>query len=143
MILIVVLLRLTMPLVSAQEPYRIEAGVQLARLDLTPLGESPLGAGGRLGYFVNRFVVMEAEANRYFEDPSHNFGHTQVMAGGRVGLQFGPVGIYAKVRPGWLHLGGAAASRNPGREDHFCLDLGGVIVVGREERRCASTPATT
>jgi hypothetical protein len=113
------------------QDFRWEAGAQLARLDLDSIGESPLGAGGRISYFVTRPIAFEAEANRYFEDPSNNFGHTQVLAGMRYGYWIGPFGIFAKVRPGYIRLGGATAALNPGRENHFALDLGGVIMIGR------------
>ena len=116
---------------DAQDFRRWEAGAHFVRLDLDTIGEGAGGAGGRVSYFLNRFVAVEAEANRYFEDPSHNFGHTEVLAGARYGYWIGPFGIFAKARPGWLHLGGGTAARNPGREDHFALDVGGVIMVGR------------
>jgi hypothetical protein len=110
---------------------RWEAGAHLIRLDLDSIGEGLGGAGARAGYVVNRFVTVEAEANRYFEDPSGNFGHTQVLAGARYGYWFGPFGVFAKTRPGLVRLGGGTAARNPGRENNFALDLGGVILVGR------------
>jgi hypothetical protein len=110
---------------------RWEAGAQLVRLDLDTIGEGPGGAGGRISYLFNRSVGVDVEANRFFEDPSGNFGHTQILAGARAGYWIGPIGVFAKLRPGWLHLGGATAELNPGREDHFALDMGGVIMVGR------------
>jgi len=116
---------------GAQDLRRWELGAQVVRLDLDTIGESPFGAGLRVGYRVNRIAAVEAEANRYFEDPSHNFGHTQILAGGRCGYWIGPIGLFAKARPGLLVLGGATAARNPGRTRHFALDLGGVLQVGR------------
>jgi hypothetical protein len=118
---------------SAQQDFRRwEAGLQLVRLDLDSIGEGPLGAGGRMSYYLTRSFAVEAEVNRYFEDPSHNFGHTQVLAGARYGLWFGPLGVFAKAQPGLMHLGGATALRNPGRENHFSLNVGGAILIGRD-----------
>lgn len=116
---------------EGQEFRRWEAGAQLVRIDLDSIGEGPAGAGGRISYFITPLVAVEAEANWYFEDPSGNFGHTQVLAGARVGYSIGPFGVFGKARPGFLNLGGGAAARNPGRENHFALDVGGVITVGR------------
>ena len=65
-------LLLTLARAQAQSLTRWETGVQVVRLDLDSIGESPGGAGARVGYYVNRFVTVEAEANRYFEDPSRN-----------------------------------------------------------------------
>src|SRR5262245_38657820 len=81
---------------EAQELRRWEVGAQLVRLDLDTVAEAPLGAGGRISYLLHRSFGVEAEANRFFEDPSHNFGHTEVLAGGRYGYWIGPVGIFAK-----------------------------------------------
>jgi hypothetical protein len=119
------------PPASAQEGYRWEAGAQAIRLDLDSIGESPGGAGGRISYLLHPRFAVEFEASRYFEDPSGNFGHTQILAGVRYGYWFGPFGIFAKARPGLLRLGGGAAARNPGRENHASLDVGGVILAGR------------
>src|ERR1700755_12408 len=102
----VALIVLTAHNLSAQD-YRWELGAQLARLDLNSIGESPLGAGGRVSYLVRPSMALEAEANRYFEDPSHNFGHTEFLAGVRAGYWFGPLGVFAKARPGFVRLGGA------------------------------------
>ena len=117
---------------SAQDFRRWEVGAQLARLDLDSIGEGPGGGGGRISYFVHRYLAVEAEANRFFEDPSGNFGHTQVLAGARSGAWIGPFGAFLKARPGWVRLGGATAARNPGRENHLALDLGAVIMLGRQ-----------
>ena len=54
-----------------------------------------------------------------------------MLAGLRCGYWFGPVGVFGKTRPGLLHLGGGTAQRNPGRENHFSVDAGGVIMIGR------------
>ncbi len=110
---------------------RWELGAQLARLDLNSIGESPLGAGGRVSYLPRPYIALEAEANRYFEDPSHNFGHTEILAGVRAGYWLGPFGLFAKARPGFVRLGGAAAARNPGRENNAALNIGGVLMLGR------------
>ena len=125
-----VFLMLTVRWANPQD-FRWEAGAQLVRLDLDSIGEEPVGAGVPVSYFVSRFACLEAEANRYFEDPSRNFGHTQLLAGVRYGYWIGPFGVFAKARPGLLRLGGGTALRNPGRENHFALDVGGVVMIGR------------
>jgi hypothetical protein len=98
---------------------------------LDSLGESPFGAGGRISYYPRPWLAADIEANHFFQDSSGNFGHTEFLAGARAGSWLGPVGLFAKVRPGWFHLGGGTAQRNPGREDHAALDLGAVILLGR------------
>jgi hypothetical protein len=115
----------------ASQEFRWEAGAHLVRLDLDTIGEGPAGAGGRISFLATQHLALEAEVNRYFEDPSRNFGHTQVLAGIRYGYWIGPFGAFAKVRPGLLRLGGGTAARNPGRENHGAIDIGGVILIGR------------
>jgi hypothetical protein len=94
--------------VSAQgEPPKIELGVQTSILRLNALSEVPLGIGGRFTYNVAPYLAIEAEATYFPQDPSGNFGETLALAGARVGWQFHGRRVYARVRPGVIHFGGA------------------------------------
>jgi hypothetical protein len=113
--------------VNAQEPPpRIEAGVHLATVDESALHEKPLGAGGRFTLRLNRFVSLDSEVNRYpVGGTIAIFPMTQVLAGARVGLMLGSVGIFGKIRPGFSAYD--ATEYRPGIGTKPNLDIGGVL----------------
>jgi hypothetical protein len=63
----ILLLALGVGGIDAEDFGRWEAGAQLVRLDLDTIGESPLGAGGRVSYLVNRSFAFEAEGNHFLK----------------------------------------------------------------------------
>lgn len=116
--------------VWAQErSFRYEAGAQLTALDLGgTLGEKPGGLGGRFGYNLNRYLALETEGNYFPQNPDGDFGETQLLAGVRAGYDFGDLGIYAKVRPGFVRFGGAAyRAYNGNNPTRPAIDLGAVL----------------
>lgn len=63
------------------------------------------GFGGRLGYNVSPHVGVEAEVNYFPRDRFLEGGRkVQGLFGVRVGKRYEGVGVYAKARPGFLHL---------------------------------------
>lgn len=111
----------------AQEPPpRFEAGVHLSTVDQAVLHEKPLGAGGRFTVRLSRFVSLDAEVNRYPVGGAFSvFPLTQVLAGARVGVVLGPVGLFGKIRPGFSSYDATAYKPGVGMKPN--LDLGGVI----------------
>ena len=112
---------------SADRPF--EAGVQFGALDLNnSIGEKPLAAGGRFGYWRAEWGTIEAEYNYFPENPSGNFGETLVLAGVKAGGWFEGIGVFAKARPGVIHFGGDFfKARNPGNRSQPALDVGLVV----------------
>jgi Outer membrane protein beta-barrel domain len=113
----------------SQEPAtRYEVGAQFTALDFKTLGEKPAGFGGRFGYTVNRYLAIETEANYFPQNPDGNFGQTQWVVGLRAGYDFRGLGLYAKLRPGFVRFGGEAYraynGNNPVRP---AIDLGAVL----------------
>jgi len=111
----------------AQEPPpRIEAGVHLSTIDQAALHEKPLGGGGRFTLRLTRFVSLDTEVNRYpIGGAPAGFPLTQVLAGARAGVVLGPLGIFAKVRPGFSSYD--ATQYRPGIGTKPNLDIGGVV----------------
>jgi len=81
----VVMVSLPIGAANAQgEPnYKWEAGFQVTTIQFGAPAEKPLGLGGRIGRELGNHITVEAEANHFPENPSGNFGETQVVGGAR------------------------------------------------------------
>ena len=107
-------------------PSRFEAGFHFALIDeRAAVGEKPLGYGGGFTYRLTRFVALDSAVNRYPLDGQTSFPVTQALVGIRAGIKIGGVGLYGKIRPGFLRydetLFGSAIGTKPN------LDVGGVL----------------
>ena len=117
------------------------------------LDRTALGGGGRVVYNLNRFWSLEAEVN-VFPEQNVFLQHARIvccgvgtvidgrivegLTGTKIGLRGRKVGIYGKIRPGFLHFGktlgvcspipdvGLQCSFDKGRTD-FALDVGGSL----------------
>src|SRR5262245_52061209 len=82
---------------------RIEVGGFLTTIDLNdPVGEKPLGFGGRFAYNFKDNFAFDGEAAYFPENPSGNFGQTLALAGLRVGNDTINRGA-GPIRPGTTH----------------------------------------
>src|SRR5215468_4777289 len=104
----VVMVSLPIGAANAQgEPkYQWEAGFQVTTIQFGVPAEKPFGLGGRIGRELGNHITVEAEANHFPENPSGNFGETQVVGGVKAGGHVGSWGGFIKIRPGLLHFGG-------------------------------------
>src|SRR5262249_56046918 len=66
---------------QGESKYKWETGFQVTTIQLGTPAEKPFGLGGRIGRSLGNNITVEAEANHFPENPSHNFGETQVAAG--------------------------------------------------------------
>jgi hypothetical protein len=110
---------------------RIEAGVQFLGLRLSqPIGEGAAGVGARFGCNFSNHFGLEAEINHFPGGTklASNFGETQALFGLKAGYARKENGIFAKVRPGFIHFpqDSAAAGRGLLKRDYFALDVGAV-----------------
>jgi len=108
---------------------RIEAGVQFVELKLpNPIGEHAPGIGARFGYNLSNYFGLEAEANHFpgGTKQDSNFGESQGLFGLKAGYGGSYGGIYAKVRPGFIHFSrdSATVGRGLKNQDYFALDAG-------------------
>lgn len=106
------------------------------------------GFGGRLTYNLNKYVAVEGEGNVFIEDDDGLFSETggtfyQGQFGVKAGKRFSKFGIFAKARPGLVHLRrelisrvtvigggngtGVIFSLSSEPATHFSADLGGVL----------------
>jgi hypothetical protein len=111
----------------AYTPPRFEAGLLLTAIELDVIGEKPVGIGGRFTYNHFENLAFEAELSHFPEDPSGDFGETQALFGVKAGGRFDDFGLFAKVRPGFIHFGGGEAAERLSDKTHFACDVGGVL----------------
>ncbi len=132
------------------ETPKFELAAQFSALALDdPSAGSPLcnacgtfvytGVGGRLTYNLNNSVALDSEVNFFLRE---NQGFTSRIVGGqpvqglfgvKAGKRFERVGVFGKVRPGFLSfsetissgLGGSGIQLS--RRTHFNVDVGGVV----------------
>jgi hypothetical protein len=108
---------------------RIEVGVHFVGLRLSPpIAEGASGVGARFGYNLSNHFGLEAEVNHFPGGTKRapNFGETQGLFGLKAGYASQEGGIFAKVRPGFIHFpqDSAAAGRGLIKRDYFALDVG-------------------
>jgi len=116
---------------AAQTERPLEIGAQFSVLDVKPLEEGAGSVGTRASYdlsFKKITVAPEIEFNYFPQNPSGNFGETQLLAGVRTGVKLGQFGFFLKTRPGLVHFGGDDfKERNHGGSTNFAVDVGGVF----------------
>jgi hypothetical protein len=106
-----------------------------AFLTVPKLGDTfqtkPIGFGGRFSYNLTNYLALDSEG-AYFPYYFEDFGQAQAFFGVKVGKRFGPVGLFAKVRPGLFRDFVARPDRR--HQNFFALDAGGVLEVYPSER---------
>jgi hypothetical protein len=123
-------LLLSVPHANAQLTVpRIEAGVQFVALKLpNPIGEHAPGIGARFGYNVSNYFGLDAEVNHFpgGTKQNSNLGESQGLFGLKAGYGGSYGGIYAKVRPGFMHFArdSATVGRGLKNQGYFAVDLG-------------------
>ena len=129
---------------TAQSADRFQAGVQFTGFHINQLDEGSVGIGGRIAYDLldeGAALSLEGEFNYFPQNPSGNFGESQFLTGVKAGFASERFGLFAKLRPGFVHFaGGDFAERNHGTATDFALDAGGVLeyrLSGRTALRLA------
>src|SRR5215831_4560563 len=132
----VVMLSFPIGAANAQgEPkYKWEAGFQVTTIQFGAPAEKPLGLGGRIGRERGNHITVEAEANHFPENPSGNFGETQMVGGIKAGGHVGSWGGFIKIRPGLLHFGGRDFRARNSALNYAVLDIGAVAERSVTER---------
>ncbi len=127
--LAVVLLILVMACgLTAQDPLpRGSAGVDFTIVDLKALGEKPIGIGGSFSYFLHPNVAADTSVAYYPANPSGNFGETVTLFGAKIGVRNENFGVFAKARPGVIHLGGSFFDLRLDSKTYFAFDTGVVL----------------
>jgi hypothetical protein len=132
--LVILSLPIGMARAQGEVNYKWEAGFQMTTIKLGAPAETPFGLGGRIGRQLSNYFTVEAEANHFPENPSGNFGETQVVGGVKAGGRVGSWGGFIKVRPGLLHFGGRDFRARNSALDYAVLDIGAVAERSITER---------
>src|SRR6266496_993744 len=99
--------------VCAQSVAKVEVGSQVSSFTLFPPGGygdiTEPGFGGRFTFNFNDYIAFDAEDN-FFPDKNVFLGvgerrAVQGQFGVKVGKRFKRLGVFAKVRPGFLSIG--------------------------------------
>ena len=122
---------------SRSETPKVEVGAQYTFLRLRDFDINDSGVGGRLTYNVTDNFGIEGEVN-FFPQRRPNFAtltstdsqRTQALFGVKYGMRSEKLGIFGKIRPGFIYFGqgtpvvpgGSSASAT-----EFALDFGGVF----------------
>ncbi len=107
---------------------RIELNVHASVLRLPELGETSAGVGGGFSYaFFLPVLSFDAELNRFPTHPAGNFGATEGFFGVRAGIRLRGLGLFAKLRPGFIRFDDGASQGRLTSRSQFGLDAGGGI----------------
>src|SRR5215510_13743347 len=109
---------------QGERKYEWKAGFQVTTIQFGAPAEKPFKLGGRIGRKLGHHITVEAEANHFPENPSGNFGETQVVGGVKAGSYFGSWGGFIKIRPGLLHFGGRDSRARNSALNCAVLDIG-------------------
>lgn len=127
---------------------KVELGAHLTIADFNEVFEAPGGVGGRFGFNFTKHVSFDAEINYFprknrcrsisgglinssacFGTDAGSFGETQGLFGVKAGHRFEKAGIFAKLRPGFVHFRQKQITPdfNDQSQNRFALDVGGVL----------------
>lgn len=136
---------------SAQSSQRIQIGGQVSALRIQDLDSTSVGFGGRFSYDLLDWLSVESELNLFPRETitvdsqiggdlrlAYRRQRSEALFGSKVGMRTGRFGLFAKVRPGFVHLGdqgvdcvgevcALALLLRPVDTTEFALDLGGVL----------------
>jgi hypothetical protein len=120
---------------SHSETPKVEFGVQYTFLRLRDFDTNTSGVGGRATYNVTDNFGIESEVN-FFPQRLTNFAtllstgsqRTQALFGVKYGMRSEKLGIFGKLRPGFMHFSeGTSVPGVSSSATEFALDYGGVL----------------
>ena len=130
LIILSVLVSLLYTTATAQTERPLEVGAQFTVLHVSPLREGAGSVGARASYdlpFKKLTIAPEFEFNYFPQNPSGNFGETQLLAGARAGIKIDKFGFFLKARPELVHFGGGDFVERNGSSNNLAVDVGGVF----------------
>jgi hypothetical protein len=134
----------------AQE-HKLEVGGFYTALNLSEIGSTERGIGGRMSYNINDYLAVEGEFSFF---PEAHLGNSSIdqKALGLIGVKAGArnrwAGIFAKARPGAIQFPSlkvrrgicipdppsTSCNRSERSGNRFAFDLGGVVEIYPAER---------
>jgi hypothetical protein len=125
---------------------KFEVGAQFSLLRIGDLAVSHPGVGGRIGWNVIDYLSLEGEINlfpkkdiiAYYGGQYQDGNKTQGLFGVKTGRRSDKFGVFAKLRPGFVHFEKLAIDPCPRgalcilpdrfiSQTKFALDVGGVL----------------
>jgi len=115
---------------------KLDIGGQFSYIRFRDLDVNDVGVGGRITYNINDLIALEGEVNFFPKDRSDFFESgrkTQALFGIKTGFRSNAAGIFAKVRPGFIHF-----TRDfdgfPESHTDFALDVGSIVELYPSKR---------
>lgn len=100
--------------------------VHASVLRMPELAETPPGVGVGFSYAaLFPLIAIDAELNHFPTSASGNFSATQALLGLRGGFRVHKLGLFAKLRPGFIQFEDGAAEDRLTARTQFNLDVGG------------------
>ncbi len=128
---------------AQSETPKVEVGVQFSVIRFSDLVVTEPGFGVRFTYNINKHLAVEAEGNIFPRDPQDFLeatkgGHkTQALFGIKAGTRSRRVGLFGKIRPGFVNFSNFMRQPEPCicsnppplefSETDLALDVGGVV----------------
>jgi hypothetical protein len=128
---------------ASSETPKVEFGVHYTFLRTNGAGltdsTSDSGVGGRVTYNVSDGLGLEAEITQFPQGGRFNINNlggtidnkkTLGLFGAKYGMRSEKLGIFGKIRPGFLRFSNGNPNLSPvtlGSDTHFALDFGGVF----------------
>lgn len=117
---------LALPFGTLRAQDLFEVNVHASVLRLPELAETPVGVGVGFSYAaLFPLISIDAELNHFPTSASGNFGATQGFFGLRAGIRVRKLGLFAKLRPGFIQFEDGASQGRLTSRTQFNLDVGG------------------
>jgi len=118
---------------SRSETPKVEIGAQYSLLRFSDFDTTDSGVGARLTYNLSDNFGLETEFN-FFPQERLNFANltspdtrrTQGLFGAKYGVRTSKVGVFGKIRPGFIRFGEGSSPLGVSATE-FALDIGGVV----------------
>ena len=115
---------------------KVDVGAQFSVIRFRDLDTTDAGVGGRITYNITDLIALEGEVNFFPRNGTDFFESgrkTQALFGIKTGFRSSGAGIFAKVRPGFIHFSRDFDGFSDGHTD-FALDVGSVIELYPSKR---------
>jgi len=107
-VLLLLTLVLHRPVIAQSEVSKFEVGAQFSVAGGAGNGATSIGRGVRLTFNLTRYLALEGEANYFPSAGFNNVRSFQSQFGVKSGLRFDRVGVFGKVRPGFVNVKSSA-----------------------------------
>jgi hypothetical protein len=89
--------------IAQQEVPKYEVGAQFSVIGRRVGGATSIGGGGRLTFNLTRYLALEGEFNSFPSVGSNDVRRFQSQFGVKSGWRFDRVGVFGKLRPGFIN----------------------------------------